>query len=68
MSKGIRQVCPISAILYLIVAEILALNITQNVNIRGIKPHNSELKIKRNNILNIILTVMLKDILSLNDT
>ena len=46
MSRGIRQGCPISAILYLFVAEILALSIAQNVNIHCIKPHNSELELK----------------------
>ena len=67
MSRGIRQGCPISAILYLFVAEILALSITQNVNIHGIKPHNSELELKSVQHADD-LTVILKDILSLNET
>ena len=37
MNKGIRQGCPISAILYLFVAEILALKIRNNKDIPGIK-------------------------------
>ena len=67
MSRGIRQKCLISAILYLFVAEILALSITQNVNIHGIKPHNSELELKSVQHADD-LTVILKDILSLNET
>ena len=67
MTSGFRQGCPISAIIHSFVAEILALSITQNVNIQGIKPHNSELELK------IVqhahdLTVILKDIFSLNET
>ena len=37
MNRGIRQGCPISAILYLFVAEILALKIRNNEDIPGIK-------------------------------
>ena len=37
MNRGIRQGCPISAILYLFVAEILALKIRNNKDIPGIK-------------------------------
>ena len=35
MSRGIRQGCPISALLYLFVAEILAIKINSNNNIKG---------------------------------
>ena len=65
--KRYHQGCPISAILYLFVAEILALSITQNVNIHGIKPHISELELKSVQHADD-LTVILKDILSLNET
>ena len=41
MNRGIRQRCPISAMLYLFVAEILALNIRENDNIPGIKFNGS---------------------------
>ena len=37
MNRRIRQGCPISAILYLFVAEILALKIRNNKDIQGIK-------------------------------
>ena len=40
---------------------------TQNANIHGIKPHNSELELKSVQHADD-LTVILKDILSLNDT
>ena len=67
MSRAIRQGCPISAILNLFVAEISAISVTQNVNIHGIKPHNSELELKSVQHSDY-LTVILKDILSLNET
>ena len=41
MNRGIRQGCPISAMLYLFVAEILALRIRENDNIPGIKFNGS---------------------------
>ena len=37
VSRGIRQGCPISALLYIIAAEIMAENIRNNNNIRGIR-------------------------------
>lgn len=40
MSRGIRQGCPISAILYLFVADVLALKVKNNDQILGIKPSN----------------------------
>ena len=46
MGRGIRQGCPISALLYLFVAEILAIKIRHNDNIEGIKLKNSELEVK----------------------
>ena len=36
MSRSVRQGCPISALLFIIVAEILAINIRTNKNIRGL--------------------------------
>ena len=44
MTRGIRQGCPISALLYLFVAEILATKINQNQNIKGIAMNNNEIK------------------------
>ena len=37
ISRGIRQGCPISALLYIIAEEIMAENIRNNNNIRGIR-------------------------------
>ena len=42
ISRGIRQGCPISALLYIIAAEIMAENIRNNNNIRGIKNGRSK--------------------------
>ena len=36
MGRRIRQGCPISALLYLFIAEILAIKIKENRNIEGI--------------------------------
>jgi hypothetical protein len=46
MTRDIRQGCPISAILYIFVAEILALRLRNNVHITGISWQNSENEIK----------------------
>lgn len=37
MSRGIRQGCPISALLYLFIAEVLAIKLKTNNDIKGIK-------------------------------
>ena len=43
--RGIRQGCPISAMLYLFVAEILALKLRENNNIPGVKiNYSTEIK------------------------
>lgn len=36
MSRGIRQECPISALLHLFIAEILAIKLKTNNDIKGI--------------------------------
>ena len=46
MSRGIRQGCPISALLYIFVAEILALKINNNKDIQGLKFEDMEHEIK----------------------
>ena len=67
MTRGIRQGCPISALLYIFVAEILAKKIKDNDSIRGFKKCNMEKEIK--NIQHADdLTVALKDTLSLKNT
>ena len=45
LSRSIRQGCPISALLFLLVAEILAIHIRNDKNINGIKICDIELKI-----------------------
>ena len=62
LSKGIRQGCPISALLFIIVVEILAINIRGNTNIKGIMLNNNEVKIS---LLADDTTLFLKDIISL---
>lgn len=44
LTRGIRQGCPLFAMLYLFVAEILAIKINSNQNIKGITINNIEIK------------------------
>ena len=46
-SRGICQGCPISALLYIFVAEILALQIDKNTDIQGLKFEDMQHKIKK---------------------
>ena len=45
LTRSIRQGCPISALLFLLVAEVLAIQIREDTNIKGIKINETELKI-----------------------
>ena len=45
LSRGIRQGCPISALLFILVSETLAINLRQNRSIKGIKVGNEEYKL-----------------------
>ena len=45
LTRGIRQGCPISALLFILVAEILAVNIRSDTLIKGINVNNVEFKI-----------------------
>ena len=36
MERGIRQGCPVSALLFILVVEVLAINIRENKNIHGL--------------------------------
>ena len=42
LSRGIRQVCPISALLFLLVVEIMAIHIRTNDKIKGIKVSDTQ--------------------------
>ena len=64
LSKGIRQGCPMSALLFIIVVEILAINIRCNKNIKGIMLNNNEVKIS---LLADDTTLFLRDINSLQN-
>ena len=65
LSRGIRQGCPISALLYLFVAEILALKINKNENIQGFQLSNLHKEIKTAQHTDD-LTVILRNIMSLS--
>jgi hypothetical protein len=45
--RGIRQGCPLSAYLFLLVVEMLAINIRNNTNINGMKLKHKEIKISQ---------------------
>jgi len=60
---GVRQGCPISALLFIIVAETLSIAIKRSKNVKGIKVNTSEYKITQ---LADDTTLFLKDIQSLH--
>lgn len=65
MNRGIRQGCPISALLYLFVAEILAYKLKHNSEIQGINILNMTDDIKTIQHADDV-TLTLKNISSLN--
>ena len=64
IEQGLRQGCPVSAILFILCIEILALNIDQNKNIKGFVFGDTELKISQ---YADDSTLLLKDFLSLEE-
>ena len=64
ISKGVRQGCPMSALLFVIVVEILAISIRNNRNINGIFLNGNEVKIS---LLADDTTLFLKDTNSLQN-
>ena len=62
LSKGVRQGCPLSALLFILIVEILAIEIRMNDNVKGIKIRNKDTKIT---LLADDTTLFLKDTLSL---
>ena len=47
ITRGIRQGCPISALLFILVVEVMAINIRKNNNIKGIQIHQNTIKISQ---------------------
>ena len=45
LTRGIRQGCPLSALLFLLIAEVIANNLRTCDNVSGIKVNNSEIKL-----------------------
>ena len=65
MHRGIRQGCPVSALLYILVAEVLAIKIKENDNISGFTLPNMMNEIKSVQHADD-LTMTLKNVDSLN--
>ena len=55
ISRGIRQCCPLSALLFIIVAEVLAHTIRKSPKIEGIAINNN------NDIINLKITQLADD-------
>ena len=45
ISRSVRQGCPLSALVYIIAAELMAINIRNNKKIHGLKVKNKEIKL-----------------------
>ena len=44
ISRGIRQGCPVSALLFIIAVEVLALNLKNDITVHGIKIHTNHIE------------------------
>ena len=64
LSRGIRQGCPISALLFLLVAEILSRKLIANSDAKGLQINNYEYKVIQ---LADDTTIFVKDLESLNN-
>ncbi len=62
LERGVRQVCPLSAYLFILAIEVLANKSRNDHDIKGIKIDNKEIKIS---LLADDITLILKDLLSL---
>ncbi len=62
--NGVRQGCPLSALLFVIIVEVVAHKIRNDDNIKGVKVNNEEVKIS---LLADDTTLFLKDINSLKN-
>ena len=65
LHRGVRQGCPLSAYLFIIAIEILAIKVRNNPDIKGIKIGHQELKIS---LLADDITLLLKNIESVTET
>ena len=65
ITRGVRQGCPLSAYLFIVVAEILAIKIRNNKGIKGIKVGNTEVKVIQ---MEDDTTSFLQDVRSLEET
>ena len=63
ITRSIRQGCPISALLFILVLEILAINIRSDENILGVKLNNTEFKLS---LMADDMTLIIANIESLN--
>ena len=65
ISRSIRQGCPLSALLFILVADILAISIRETKKIKGIKFQNYEFKIAQ---LADDTTLFLQDLRSVSES
>ncbi len=65
LQRGVRQGCPLSAYLFILTIEVLAIKIRDNKNIKGIKIGQDEIKIS---LLADDITLLLNDNKSINIT